>query len=89
MYHKGPGVKKSGPKGRNKANGKVLDAILEESDNDPSAPSHVISGRVRKRTGVDISPRTVRRVRNERGKSGSMMRTSTGASAPRSPRMSS
>ncbi len=89
MYHKGPGVKKSGPKGPNKAKGKVLDAILEESDRDPSAPSHIISERMRKRTGVKVSPRTVRRVRNERGKSGSTMRTSRGASARHSPRTSS
>jgi hypothetical protein len=55
MYHEGPSVKKSGPNWPNKAKGRVLDAILEESEKDPSAPSHVISERVR-------------RIRNERGK---------------------
>ena len=71
MCHKGPGVKKSGPKGRSKAKGKVLDVMLEELEKNPSAPSHIISERVVKRTGVKISSRTVRRVRNERGKTGS------------------
>ncbi len=44
-YHKGPGVKKSGPKGPSKVKGSVLDALLEEFDSHPSDPSHIIADR--------------------------------------------
>ena len=85
MYHKGPGVKKSGPKGRNKAKGKVLDVMLEELEKDPSASSEIISRRITSRTGVPISSRTVRRVRNERGKTRSLKQSRREASARTSP----
>jgi transposase len=84
MYHKGPGVKKSGPKSRNKAKGRVLDVMLEELQKDPVAPSEIISKRIANRTGVEISSRTVRRVRNERGKIESSKQSRRGASAPTS-----
>jgi transposase len=85
-YHKGPGVKKSGPKGPRKIKGQVLDALLEEFDKHPSEPSHVIVERVRKRTGVKVSARRVREIRNERGKSRlTMRRTGAEASTPHSP----
>ena len=61
-------MSKSGPKGRNKAKGEVLDVMLEELEKDPAAPSEIISKRIASRTGVEISSRTVRRARNERGK---------------------
>ena len=68
-YHKGPGVKKSGPKGPRKVKGAVLDALLEEFDGHPADSSHIIANRVSRRTGVTISPRRVREIRYEGGKS--------------------
>ena len=89
MYHTGPGVKKSGPKGPHKVKGEVRDVLVEELHKDPSAPSHVVSQRVAGRTGVVVSPRSVRRVRQERGKSESSMPSGRGARPPRSQPMSS
>jgi len=88
-YHKGPGVKKSGPKGPSKMKGSVLDALLEEFDGHPSDPSHIIADRVTKRTGVEVSPRRVREIRHGRGKSRSSTLSDRGASPPRSQHMSS
>lgn len=81
-YHKGPGVKKSGPKGPNKIKGDVMRVLLEEFDARPSDPSHLIAERVSSRTGVAVSSRRVREIRHERGKSGSSMRSRGGASPP-------
>jgi hypothetical protein len=67
-YHTGPGVKKSGPKGPRIVKDKVLDTLLQEFDRNPSDPSHIISERVEKRTGMHVSPRRIREIRNERGK---------------------
>ena len=83
-YHKGPGVKKSGPKGPRKVKGEVLGALLEEFDGHPADPSHVIADRVARRTGVSVSPRRVREIRHERGKSRSSSRSRQAASPPRS-----
>ena len=69
MYHKGPGVKKSGPKEHFKYKGKVLEvAFLKEFDAHPSDPSHAIAERASRKTGVQLSARRVREIRNERGK---------------------
>jgi hypothetical protein len=81
-YHKGPGVKKSGPKGPNKIKGDVLRVLLEEFDVHPSDPSHLIAERVSGRTGVVVSSRRVREIRQGRGKSRSSMRSSMAASHP-------
>ena len=79
-YHKGPGVKKSGPKGPSKVKGSVLEALLEEFDDHPSDPSHIVAERVARRTGVAVSSRRVREIRHERGKRRSLMPLSAGAS---------
>ncbi len=68
MYHKGPGVKKSGPKEHFKYKGKVLEELLKEFDAHPSDPSHAIAERASRKTGVELSARRVREIRNERGK---------------------
>jgi transposase len=88
-YHRGPDVKKSGPKGPSKIKGKVLEALLEEFEEHPSDPSHVIADRVTRRTGVSVAARSVRDLRHERGKSRPSMRSIMGASSPRSPGLSS
>src|SRR3989442_7275876 len=63
-YRKGPGVKKSGPKGPSKIKGKVLEALLKEFEENPSDPSHVIADRVTRRTGVSVAARSVRDLRH-------------------------
>ena len=68
MYHKGPGVKKSGPKEPFKFKGKVLELLLKEFDEHPSDPSHVIAERVSKKTGTELSARMIREIRHRRGK---------------------
>lgn len=68
MYHIGPGVKKSGPKGPTKVKGRVLDALLQDFDAHPVDVSHLIAERVAKKTGVKISARVVRKIRHQRGK---------------------
>ena len=84
-YHKGPGVKKSGPKGPRKVKGPVLDALLEEFDEHPSDPSHIIADSVTERTGVIVSARRVREIRNDRGKRRLPMPAHVRPSAPPSP----
>ncbi|MGI0088696.1 MAG: hypothetical protein ACREBI_12220 [Nitrosotalea sp.] len=59
--------------------------MLEELGKDPAAPSEIISKRIASRAGVEVSSRTVRRVRNERGKIRSSKQSRWGASALRSP----
>ena len=81
-YHKGPGVKKSGPKGPSKVKGDVLDALLDELEKHPAEPSHVIAQRVTERTHVRVAPRTVRKVRHRTGEKGSSMPSSMAASPP-------
>ena len=76
---------KSGPKGPSKVKGEALKIMLAEFDKDPSAPSHVIAGRVLKKTGVWVAPRTVRDARNTRGKTRLSRKSSAVASAPTSP----
>lgn len=78
-YHKGTGVKKSGPKGPRIVKGKVMEELLRQFDQHPSDPSHVISERVSEKTGVHVSPRTVRKIRHERGKTGSWRLSGRGA----------
>lgn len=68
-YHKGPGVKKSGPKGPRKAKGQVLEAIYSEIDRDPAQSSFSISDRVHRKTDVRISASRIRAVRHAREKS--------------------
>jgi len=85
MYHTGPGVRKSGPKEHFKFKGKVLDALLKEFDEHPSDPSRVIAERASKKTGVKLSARRIREVRNERGKTRLSRQTKREASAPTSP----
>jgi hypothetical protein len=89
MYHKGPGVKKSGPKGPWKVAGDVLDALNEELDGGPSSPSHVVAKRVREKTGVDVSARRIREIRQERGKRRSSMRSREEPSPPPNPHTAS
>jgi hypothetical protein len=84
VYHKGPGVKKSGPKGPRKIKGKVLDALLQELERHPSEPSHIIARRVTERTHVQVASRTVRKVRHRAGEKGSSVPSGRGASLPRS-----
>ena len=68
MYHKGPGVKKSGPKEHFKYKGKVLEELLKEFDAHPSDPSHAIAEELQGRQVSSLSARRVREIRNERGK---------------------
>jgi hypothetical protein len=89
MYHKGPGVRKSGPKEHFKYKGKVLEELLKEFDAHPSDPSHVIAERVSRRTGIELSARRVREIRNERGKRKLPMLSVQVASRPRSQATSS
>jgi transposase len=89
VYHKGPGVKKSGPKGPRKIKGKVLDALLDELERHPADPSHIIAQRVTAKTHVQVASRTVRKVRHRAGEKGSSRPSSREANHPRSPRMSS
>jgi hypothetical protein len=84
-YHKGPGVKKSGPKGPRKAKGHVLEAIYSEMDRDPSQSSYSISDRVYEKTRVRISDSRIREIRHAREKSGSSTRYLAGASRPPQP----
>lgn len=79
-YHKGPGVKKSGPKGPRKAKGPVLEAIYAEIDRDPSQSSFSISKRVHERTKVRISASRIRAIRHAREKSESKASYQTAAS---------
>jgi hypothetical protein len=73
-YHKGPGVKKSGPKGPRKAKGPVLEAIYSEMNRDPTQSSYSLSDRVYEKTGVKISDSRIREIRHAREKSGSRAR---------------
>jgi hypothetical protein len=73
-YHKGPGVKKSGPKGPRKAKGPVLEAICSEIDRDPTQSSYSISDRVYEKTGVKLSNSRIREIRHAREKSSSRAR---------------
>ncbi len=73
-YHKGPGVKKSGPKGPRKAKGPVLEAIYSEIDRDPRQSSYSISDTVYEKTGVRMSDSRIREIRHAREKSGSKAR---------------
>jgi hypothetical protein len=84
-YHKGPDVKKSGPKGPRKAKGHVLEAIYSEMDRDPSQSSYSISDRVYEKTHVRVSDSRIREIRHARGKSASRMSTRAVA-ASRPPR---
>ena len=68
-YHKGPGVKKSGPKGPRKIKGEVLDALIDELRTHPSDPSHIVARRVTERTQVQVAARTVRHRIGEKGSS--------------------
>lgn len=70
-YHKGPGVKKSGPKGPRKAKGPILQAIYSEIDGEPSQSSFSISDRVHEKTGMRVSPSRIREIRHAREKSAS------------------
>jgi hypothetical protein len=79
-YHKGPGVRKSGPKGPRKAKGPVLEAISSEIDRDPGQSSYSISDRVYEKTGVRISDSRIREIRHAREKSESRARYREGAS---------
>lgn len=89
MHSLGPGVKKSGPKEHFKFKGKVLDALLKEFDEHPADPSHAIAERASKKTGVKLSARRVREIRNERGKRRLPMLSVQVASRPRSQATSS
>jgi hypothetical protein len=88
-YHKGPGVKKSGPKGPRKIKGDVLESLLDEFDAHPSDPSHLIAERVTRKTGVAVSSRRIREIRHERGKSRSSRPSIAEARPPRNLRMRS
>ncbi len=71
VYHKGPGVKKSGPKGPRIVKGPVLEAIFSEIEMDPSLTSQAIADRVKKKTGVRVSDSRIRQLWHAREKSGS------------------
>jgi hypothetical protein len=72
VYHKGPGVKKSGPKGPRTVKGPVLDAIFSEIEMDPSLTSRAIADRVKKKTGVNVSDSRIRQLWHAREKSRSL-----------------
>ena len=72
VYHKGPGVKKSGPKGPRTVKGPVLEAIFSEIEMDPSLTSQAIADRVMKKTGVSVSDSRVRQLWHAREKSASL-----------------
>lgn len=78
-YHKGPGIKKSGPKGPWKAKGKVLDLIIKLSEDEPQLTSEAIAERVGMKTGVSLTARRIRQIRHEVGEKSLMRRNNTEA----------
>lgn len=84
-YHKGPGVKKSGPKGPMKAKGDVLDLILKAFEDEPQLPAHAIARRVKERTGVRLTERRIQQIRHEVGEKRYSRRSGTAAAAVRYP----
>ena len=71
VYHKGPGVRKSGPKGPRTVKGPVLEAIFSEIEMNPSLTSQAIADRVMKKTGVSVSDSKIRQLWHGREKSAS------------------
>ena len=67
LYHKGPGVKKSGPKGPRKAKGKVLDFIIKLFEDEPQLPAQAIVERVEEKMGVRLTARRIQQIRHEVG----------------------
>ncbi len=74
VYHKGPGVKKSGPKGPIKIKGPVLEAIYSEIESEPSLTSEAIAESVYKKTGMRVSDSRIRQLWHQREKSSSSRR---------------
>jgi hypothetical protein len=86
VYHKGPGVKKSGPKGPIKIKGPVLEAIYSEIDSRPSLTSEAIAERVYRKTGMRVSDSRIRQLWHQREKRPSSRRGPAGeASRPTLP----
>ena len=66
-YHKGVGVKKSGPKGPWKAQGKVLDAIVQLSQKKPWLSGEKMSKIVERKTGAKLTPQRINQIRHQIG----------------------
>jgi len=78
-YHKGPGVKKSGPKGPWKAKGKVLEAIVKLDQDRPGLSAEQISRMVEKKTGTRLTPQRINQIRHDVGEKRYLRRSSTEA----------
>ena len=66
-YHKGVGVKKSGPKGPWKAQGKVLDAIVQLNQKKPWLSGETMSKVVERKTGTKLTPQRINQIRHQIG----------------------
>ena len=85
-YHKGPGVKKSGPKGPWKARGKVLETIVRLNQDKPGLSAEQISRMVEAKTGTKLTPQRINQIRHEvGGKSYSQRRSTEEAPYPVAP----
>ena len=76
-YHKGPGVKKSGPKGPWKAKGKVLETLVRVNQEKPWLTAEQISAMVEKKTGTKLTPQRINQIRHEVGGKSSSRRSRT------------
>lgn len=63
-YHKGPGVKKSGPKGPWKAKGNVLKTLVRVNQDKPWLSAEQISAMVEKKTGTKLTPQRINQIRH-------------------------
>jgi hypothetical protein len=66
-YHKGVGVKKSGPKGPWKAEGKVLDAIIKLNQEKSWLSGEKMSNIVERKTGTKLTPQRINQIRHQSG----------------------
>jgi hypothetical protein len=66
-YHKGRGVKKSGPKGNWKAKGVVSDMIIKLIEDEPYLSGESIAKRIKKETGVKLTARRIQQIRHDIG----------------------
>ena len=82
VYHKGPNVKKSGPKGNRKAKGDVFDMIVRLIEKEPWLSGQAIADRVREKTGAELSARRIQQIRHGVGEKSYSRRRGTGAPYP-------
>ena len=63
-YHKGAGSKKSGPKGPWKAQGKVLEAIMQLDQEKPWISGEQMSRIVESKTGTRLTSQRINQIRH-------------------------